>query len=58
MVFSKKKRQIVGGAYNEIKQDEIKQQQIKQNNQTIINDKKTKNETEDKLKKFINFKFK
>jgi hypothetical protein len=58
MVFTKKKRQIIGGAYNEIKKDEIKQQQIKQNNQTIINDKKTKNATEDKLKTFINFKFK
>lgn len=58
MVFTKKKRQIVGGAYNEIKLNEIKQEKIKQDNQTIINDKKTKNETEDKLKKFINFKFK
>jgi len=58
MVFTKKKRQIIGGAYNEIKKDEIKQQQIKQNNQTIINDKKIKNATEDKLKTFINFKFK
>lgn len=58
MVYSKKKKQIIGGSYNEIKQDEIKQQQIKQKNQTIIDNKNTNNESEDKLKKFINFKFK
>ena len=59
MVFTKRRKQIIGGAYNEIKKEEIKEQQIKQNNQSIINSPTLKNNnTEDKLKKFINFKFK
>lgn len=48
---------INGGAYSEIKKNEIEQKK----NQTIIDIPETKNnynETEEKLKKFINFKFK
>lgn len=62
MVYSKKSRnnivnsKIIGGAYNEIK---IKDLEIKDKNrnQSIV-DIPTKKDSDEKLKKFINFKFK
>lgn len=66
MVYSRKVRnniynpQIVGGAYNEIKMDEIKNEKDKNKNISIINipTNKNKSDVEEKLKTFVNFKFK
>jgi hypothetical protein len=63
MVYSRKNRtvmnksHIVGGAYNEIKIEKEIEDKIKNKNQTVINIP-TKNETDEKLKTFVNFKFK
>ena len=61
MVYSKKSRNnikspIIGGAYNEIKIKELENKD-KIRNQSII-DIPSKKASDEKLKKFINFKFK
>lgn len=65
MVYSRKSRninrsQIVGGAYNEIKINKIKEDKDKENNLSIVNIpiNKSNNDMEEKLKTFVNFKFK
>lgn len=67
MVYSRKSRnifntKIVGGAYNEIKMNEIENDKDKNRNLSIINIPTNKNKSnsdmEEKLKTFVNFKFK
>lgn len=67
MVYSRKlkninKPQIVGGAYNEFKNDKIQENKDKKRNISIIdiptNKNKSNSEMEEKLKTFVNFKFK
>jgi len=67
MVYSRKSRniynpQIFGGAYNEIKMDDLKNEKDKNRNISIIdiptNKNKSNSDMEEKLKTFVNFKFK
>jgi hypothetical protein len=60
MVYCRKtKKQIIGGAYNEIiMNDKIREDKDKTKNLTILNFPTSKNDTDEKLKRFVNFKFK
>lgn len=63
MVYSRKSTNVIfGGAYNEIKMEDLKENKDKKRNMSIINIPKNKNksnsEMEEKLKTFVNFKFK
>lgn len=63
MVYSRKSTNLIfGGAYNEIKMEDLKENKDKKRNMSIINIQKNKNksnsEMEEKLKTFVNFKFK
>lgn len=63
MVYSRKSRiinkpVINGGAYNEFKMEQLQTEKVKNKNETIVNIPTTKDNTNEKLKRFVNFKFK